>query len=271
MISAIMEADMQKIATVVGSLALPPAPQGGRMVNKIVPTTDENGLPELYVPAVDRDIQRAVMWWENGGVGSGTPVLRRPFSADEQSILERRVWELRCALAPFQEGNRNTLICEIAGMFAAFPAMQRYDEATALGIAAGYLWTVRDRPHWAIVKACTMVRAGTAGLNRSYAPSEPEFATLVARLVEPYVQAHDRARRLIEAKVDVPPPKLTQAEIEAKLGRPLGSRASSDAQAPPVPAGDGKHAERALGSLAAQKARREAGSAAPQAADGVEV
>jgi hypothetical protein len=149
-------------------------------MNRIVPTARADRLPALCDPEVDRKLYDLVSRWEGGsGIGSGTPVLRRQFSADEQSILERRVCDLSCAVAPFQDGNRNTLIREIAGMFAGFPAMQRHDEATALGIAAGYLWTVRDRPHWAIAKACAVVRSGEATLNRSYAPSEPEFAALI--------------------------------------------------------------------------------------------
>jgi len=109
------------------------------------------------------------------------------------------------------------------------------------------------------VKACQMVRLGTAGLNPAYCPSEPEFNILIGRLIDPYVDALRRTECLMTAKIDAPsPPKPTREEIEAKLGRPLGSRASSKTQAPPVPAGDGKHAQRVFAELAARKTQREA-------------
>jgi hypothetical protein len=99
-----------------------------------------------------------------------------------------------------------------------------------------------------------MVRLGTAGLNPAYCPSEPEFNILIGRLVDPYVDALPRTERLMTAKFEPPsPPKLSQAEIEAKLGRPLGVRTSSEA---PMPAGGGKHALRSMAELAAREARR---------------
>jgi hypothetical protein len=149
-------------------------------------------------------------------------------------------------------------------MLGAFPAMQRFDQHAALGIAASYMMIARQAPHWAIVKTCEMVRADQAGINPDFCPSEPQFVTIVAGLVKPYADALRRAEQLLEVKVDAPSgPKLTRAEIEARLGRPLGSGISFKVQAPPVSVGDGKHASRALANLAAQKARREAGSVPP--------
>ncbi len=213
---------MQRIGTVVASLSTRSSSPSGRLVNQIVPTTREDQLPALYVKEADCDPLRLVMFWEGGGVGSGTPVLRRPFSAEEQSVLERRVQELSCAVAPFENKNREPLLRAINGALGAFPMMQRYDQPTALGIVAGYLWTTRERPHWAIIKGCEMVRAGTAGLNAGFCPSEPEFNILIGRLVEPYAHALRRTEQLLKAKIEAPAPsRPTRAEIEAKLGRPL--------------------------------------------------
>ena len=48
-------------------------------------------------------------------------------------------------------------------MLGAFPSMQRLDKSTALSITLGYLWTVRERPHWAIVRAGAV--AGLVGID----------------------------------------------------------------------------------------------------------
>jgi hypothetical protein len=97
------------------------------------------------------------MFWD-GRVDTGVPVLRRPLTVAEKSVLEQRENELRSALAPWPESTRETLLGEINGMLGAFPSMQRLDDEAALTIAAAYLWTARDRPHWAIVKGCKLER-----------------------------------------------------------------------------------------------------------------
>jgi hypothetical protein len=215
---------MQHIGTVVAaSLSIRSSSHGGRLVNQPVSITSEDYLPPLSVLPLDRDLLRVVEFWEGGGVVSGAPVLRRPFNGAEQSALERRVHELRCAVAPFDGRNRDALLQEISGMLGGFPTMQRFDQVAALSMAAAYLLTARERPHWAIIKACRMVRGGTAGLAVAYCPSEPEFNTLIGRRVEPYADKLRRMQRLLDAKAEPPtPPKLTREEIEARLGRPLG-------------------------------------------------
>jgi hypothetical protein len=125
--------------------------------------------------------------------------------------------------------------------------MQRHDRVAALGMAAAYLWTVRERPPWAIESGCNLLRVGEAALNRSFCPSEREFSDVVKRLVAPYVDALRRVRLLLSAVVRPPdPPKLSQEEIEAKLGRRIS--------APPI---DGHCMARALSDLEVRKARRQ--------------
>ena len=134
---------------------------------------------------------------EGGQYCRGTAVLRRPFNDVERSALEKRVWSLKCAVAPPQEEHRDSLLAAIVGMLGAFPAMQRYDELTGLALAAAYLWSARERPPWAILKACHMVRSGTAGLNRAFCPSEPEFNAVAERCASAWVDALRRAKELL--------------------------------------------------------------------------
>src|SRR5262249_24810328 len=129
-----------------------------RVAKQIVPTTREDRLPAIHVREIDRDLHCEVMFWEGAGVGGGAPVLRRPFKDAERALLERRAWELHCAVAPWENRNRDTLLQAISGMLGAFPMMQRFDQHAALGIAASYLMMARQQPHWAIMKACEMVR-----------------------------------------------------------------------------------------------------------------
>jgi Helix-turn-helix domain len=255
---------MERIGQVVASLSTRSNLPNGQTAQKIIPIAGEDRLPAQYAREIDRDLHCVVSFWEGGGVGAGTPVLRRPFKASERGLLERRVWELRCAVAPFEARSRDALLQAISGMLGAFPAMQRFDQHAALGIAANYLMIVRQQPHWAIVKACEMVRTNKAGFNPDFCPSEPQFVTAVAQLVKPYADALRRVESLVDAKVDRPPaPKPTREEGEAKLGRPLPQTvASNEVKSTPMPVGDGNYAERVLADLAARKARRAAGLSA---------
>lgn len=219
-----------------------------------VPITTTEGLPSTFVRSTDRDIpDRTVTRWTGTGEERGEPVLRRALTSDERAAVAHRRDELRNAVAPAPEASRNMLLRAIKGMLGAYPAMQRYDDGTATAIAANYLWTVREEPHWAIAKACDEVRSAAAGLNPSFAPTEPEFATVVAKLVATYRQRLAQAEAVLRAGVDkLPAPPLTKEEIEAKLGRPIGERPN-----PLWPEeAAGGHAERVAADLAARKARQ---------------
>ncbi len=67
-------------------------------------------------------------------------------------------------------------------------------------LCGGYLHVVRNYPTWAIIKACEQVRAGQAGLNTSFCPSEPEFCELVRKLVAPYALQLRKTEALLVAK-----------------------------------------------------------------------
>ena len=233
---------------------------GLRPSRPIVPTIRERDLPALFVPEVDRELPRLVMWWEEGGAGSeeygerarrGTAVLRRPFTDAERSALEERAWSLSCAVAPPREEDQDSLLAAIAGMLGAFPAMQRYDELTGLALAAAYLWSARERPPWAILKACDMVRSGTTELKRAFCPSEPEFNAIAARCADAWVDVLRRTKELL-AGID------RQTRAKQLPGKPTSAprppTPPNDRKSPPS---DGNHAGRALADLEARRAWRE--------------
>jgi hypothetical protein len=157
-------------------------------------------------------------------VGSdGVAEIRRSLTDDERSVLERRVSDLRCALAPWSDADSRVLEGELALMLGGFMTMQRLDGVAAKGLVAQYRQLTRARPFWAVVEVCRKIRTGEAGLPVQYCPNEAEFNTLLRRLVSPYERQLLQAQRILDAKVQLPPlPKLTREELEAKLGRRLG-------------------------------------------------
>ena len=122
----------------------------------------------------------------------------------------------------------------MALMLGGFPAMQKLDNDAARGLVAQYLQLARDRPHWAIVNVCRAIREGKARLSRAFSPSEAEFNSLIRSEVAQYERNLMAAQQLLRAKVQPPPaPKLTDEEIEAKLGRKLHATVEAN-PAPPA-------------------------------------
>jgi hypothetical protein len=231
---------------------------GGVPQARPAPITTE-ALPSTFVRSVDRDIpDRVVAFWEGSGEELGAPMLRRPLRDDERAALQQRARELQRACEPAPPTSRETLITAISAMLGAFPTMLRYDQATSEEIATAYLWTVREAPHWAVIQAVEMVRSNKAGLNPSFCPPEPDFATVVNRCVAEYRRRLKETEAILQAKVDAPPERrLTAEEIAAKLGRPIGERPQ-----PELPPTDGTHMARVLADLDRRKADREAQEAA---------
>lgn len=196
--------------------------------NAIVPIANSDHLPELHSWDLAR-IERLVVWTS----AAGQLELARPLSGEETSWLSLRVHELERALEPWRGDSRDDLLGAISRMLGGFPNMQRHDRTAALGIAIAYLELAAERPPWAILKACHLVRAGEAGLNPGFCPTEPEFNILARRCVAPYVEALRRARQLLDADVrEELKPKLSREEIEAKLGRKIRDPARLDATRP---------------------------------------
>jgi hypothetical protein len=189
------------------------------------PILDRENLPSAYCPETDGETRKLVVFWSGTGEDRGSPTLRRGLAVSERQALERRSYELRCALERWPNESQDDLLAAVSGMLGAFPAMQRYDREAAATMATSYLWTCRDQPHWAIVEACERVRAKRAGLNPSFCPSEPEFMGVVQGIVAPYRRMLGETVAMLRAPVAPPEPeRLTREEIEARLGRPVGGR-----------------------------------------------
>jgi hypothetical protein len=217
---------------------------------EIVPITRDDRLPALVDLETDRSIPDRVLMWMGS---NGEAELRRPLQPAERTALQRRASELRSALAPWPPSSRDELEGEVSLMLNV-PANRGLDETAAMGFVAQYLQLSRPRPHWAIVKVCRMVRLGKAGLPPAYCPTEAEFNLLIDREVAYYERALAKAQKVLDAKVRPPePPKLTRAEIEARLGRPIGEP-KVEVQTPVRSiADDGNHAARVMADIAARK------------------
>lgn len=217
-----------------------------RALFDLVPIADETKLPPLVDLMIDRDLECLVMW-RDGPSRHGLPTLRRALDADERRLIEKRVADLRNAAAPFGEVHRSVLARKISGMLGAFPVMDGVaDGETAASKIAGYIWTCREQPPWAIARATELARSGKSGLSMAYCPSEPEFNALVIRLVAPYIAAQARTAGLLSAQV-----------YEAKQpSKPAALR-------PPTPPSDGRHAARAIADLELRR-HEAAGSGGPE-------
>lgn len=154
-----------------------------------VPVADEAQLPVLFNVKIDRDLVDGVVSWWRGSPSPDAPqlpVLRRPLRPAEREALEARRAELQRATAPCGDADKRRLTAAIVRMLGAFPQVSGRADVPLVEMATSYLWTVRESPPWAIAKACEMVRAGTAGLNRDFCPSEPAFAAIVRPLSAKY-------------------------------------------------------------------------------------
>ncbi len=129
------------------------------------------------------------------------------------------------------------------------------------------LVVLRDFPAWAIKEACRRIVMNEAGLDGEWPPNDIQVHAVVANVVKPYREALNKVTALLEAPIEPPePPRLSRAEIEAKLGRPLLSMPpEAKAIADPPEPYDGKHMQRVEAELVARRARRlqEQSDAAP--------
>jgi len=110
-------------------------------------------------------------------------------------------------------------------MFSGFRFMRQQgdDVEATLEIT---LAALREFPLWAIEQACLKIARGKAGLDRRYSPNDAEIVAVVADIVAVHVANLQEVRGLLGARVrDIKKrPRPTQAEIEAKFGRPLPTR-----------------------------------------------
>jgi hypothetical protein len=181
---------------------------------EIIPITREDQLPSPFDREADRIIPDRILMWTGS---DGKAELRRPLTADERTALQRRASDLRSALAEWPQASRALLEGEVSLMLNV-PANRALDETAAMGFVAQYLQLTRDRPHWAIVKVCRMVRLGKAGLPTAYCPTEAEFNLLLEREVAHFERLLIRAQSILDAKVHpadppmrTPPPPIPRA------------------------------------------------------------
>lgn len=203
---------------------------------KIVPITSRADLPAEFDPEIDLGLpdRLVCLWGGTGGDYRGMPAeLRREMTDSEIGAVRRRIAAIKHALEPAPQDSTRMLTAAVTAMLGGFPQMQRHDKQAAAMIAASYLWIVRDLPHWAITEACERIRANKAGLNASFCPTEPEFRKVADLCAAVYRRRLAEAEALLRAKVrDEPKPKMSAAELEAKLGRPISDR--PQAAVPPV-------------------------------------
>jgi hypothetical protein len=202
------------------------------------PISDRSRVPAEFVRETDRDIPDRVTAWHEGLTDK--PVLRRALTNSEGVALMRRREDLLRALAAPSNGRHGDRCASaVSAMLAGFPTMARLDIESATATVGGYLHVVRSCPPWAVITACDQVRTGRAGLSTSYCPSEPEFCTVVRRIVATY----ELQLRKTEALLDAEPPKAPEPFRREVLK--------------PKPAPDTGYARRATTDLAINKLRRE--------------
>lgn len=127
--------------------------------------------------------------------------LRRELTVSERSALIERVSDLEGALMPYSAAERTSCAAAISGMIGAFTVMHRYSASVAATITTAYLWTLRDRPRWAIEKVCSDIREGKADLAPNYCPNEPEINIAIGKVLEPYNERLRLAKSLLNASV----------------------------------------------------------------------
>lgn len=154
--------------------------------------------PVIFDLLTDRTIpERAVSYYEGP---LQMPVLRRALQDGERTALDARAVTLRAHLAPFGRAERKAIVLALSDMLRSFPQMQRRSPAEALGILDGYFGTLAERPGWAIIDACALVRAGKIPGSVDFAPSEARLNAIVGEVIAPYRGRLHAVERLLGAK-----------------------------------------------------------------------
>lgn len=199
-------------------------------------------LPKLFSAVKVDDAPRAVV---------------RALADGERSSLESRRNELAAALQPFVTDERDMVEAELAAMLGGFRSLRQSGES-AEGMVVVLSGVLSVFPLWAIAKGCVKIVRREAELDPRWPPNDTEVYGAVDAIVREYRKALESAEALLAAPVEalqaLPAPRPSAMDVEAKLGRPVGTGRTEKTPAPP-PGGDGKHAERVAAELAARKAR----------------
>lgn len=212
-----------------------------------MPSLAPVGPPQLLDKLADYEIPARV--WSNWKPEKGSRTIMRTLTAAERSAVQVRAANLDVGLGAFTPNQIEIVDCAIDAMFAGFRSMRQSGDSSAATTEITRA-VLRPFPAWAIEQGCLKIARHQAGLDPHWPPNDGEIYDVVAKIVAPYGTALVNARALLSAPVESPEPQRpTQAEIEAKLGRPIsdGSRVSR----PPVT--DGKHAQRVMADMAGRK------------------
>lgn len=200
--------------------------------------------PKLQDRAADIDLPRKL--FENWIPKNGKRAISREMTAPERKALQGRFTELTVGLTPFEREQRDQVRAPLHAMLGGFRSLRESGEDAETAVEV-LLAVLRDFPIWAIEEACIRIArcdiAIDPPLDKRWAPSDAQIYAAVAAIVKPYRKALDAVTDLLEAPVaQAVQLRPTRAELEAKLGRPIGA-----------PAGDGKHAERVAEDLQRRK------------------
>jgi hypothetical protein len=176
-----------------------------RAVQKLSPATptnfsakskriDSENLPPMFDQTVDRNLQSLICFRQNNGAVE----LRRALTPAERLVVEAREGGLWLAIEPYGSDDRKELAAFLSTMFSGFRSMRQQGENVDETIMVT-LVVLREFPFWAIKATCLKVASGNG--NPHWAPNDAELSVMARAMVEPYRAAHDRARRLLEAKV----------------------------------------------------------------------
>lgn len=249
---------MDRIGTVVAKVAASvsrsyPACSTGPIVRSAQ-------LPAPYDMECDVEIPRRVFSAWVPSVGPREII--RPLSLTERAKLENRSVALRNALAPYQPNERNAIGKAISAMLGGYRSM-RQEDTSALATVESITRFLAEFPPWAIERGCLLIRCGETvvdpPLNPAFPPNDNQIRAVVKGIVRDYQKSLAIADALLSAAVERRDEQQgpARADIEAKLGRPVGPPPEKQNEPAPEAPHDGKHAQRVMADLAARKARYE--------------
>jgi hypothetical protein len=156
-------------------------------------------LPTVFDLEADQALPNRVYsaWTPTGGVKH----LRRPLLIHERRLMAERVQDLRRAVVPYTEAQKDVVAAAIADMLGGFRSMRQSGDAV-IATVASVLFAVEHLPPWAIVQGCEAIRQHRAGLKAEWAPNDTEIVAVCRRFVEPYATRLRNAEALLKAPVD---------------------------------------------------------------------
>ena len=244
---------MEQIGTSVSLDCLASSEGGNRTGEVMLPTRCERPLvlPVMFDPEIDIRLPRRVQrsWKETG---KPRALYRELTPAERDAVLARRN-ALIDALVPFMPSERADVEGALAAMFASKPAMRDQGEDAVARIAV-YCSALRQRPPWAIIRACDQAMREPS----AWAPSAGQVDAAVGVIVEPYRRALEGAETLLTAPVEPVEDSAAPGLLAPPQPRPPSGLLAPIRSREEPWVGDGKHGSRVTAQLAARKAQREA-------------